>query len=325
MHRRVFIDAVAASMVAVPLGAAAQNSVRVRRIATLTNDEPEAQATLDRRNAALSALGWVEGQNLRVERRSASGNLELLDRFADELARLNVEIIGTLGTPAALAAKNATKTIPIVIYSAADPVGSGLVASLAKPGGNVTGFSLLGPEIELKRVELLRELVPGLLRLGVLETANPYYRTRRNDFAQKCRSLGVQPMFFEVATQDDVASAIREMARRGAQALIIPQESLFFENPALVMSLASQYALPAVTSNGSIVEAGALAVLTTSLDEQNERFAWFVDKILRGAKPSELPIQQPTRFTLVVNLKAAKSLGLTIPRSVLLRADEVVN
>ena len=324
MDRRVFIDAMTASMVAAPLVAIAKNSATVRRIGILTTDSPETQATLDRTFAPLRDLGWVEGQNLRVERRYTSGNIELLRPFAEELVRLKVEIIGTLGTPAALAAKNATKTIPIVIWSAADPVGTGLVASLARPGGNVTGFSFLSPEIETKRVELLRELMPGLLRVGVLETANPYYRARRSDFEQACRSLGIQPLFFEVTRQGEVERAITEMARRGAQALMVPQEPLFYEKPVPLMTVASKYALPTVTANGAILEAGALVLLVHSENEQDERFAWFVDKILRGAKPAELPIQQPTRFTLVVNLKAAKALGLTVPRSILLRADEVV-
>ena len=158
--------------------------------------------------------------------------------------------MSSLGSPS----KNATKTIPIVTYSAGDVVGTGLVASLSRPGGNITGFSFLLPEIEIKRVELLRELVPGLLRIGVLETANLYLRARRKEFEQACRTLGVQPIFFEVATQADVERAITEMARRGAQALMVPQEPLFFENPVPLMTLASRYALPTVTANGNIVD-----------------------------------------------------------------------
>jgi putative ABC transport system substrate-binding protein len=189
-----------ASTLAAPVVSFTQTSSKVRRIGTLTTDSPETQATLERIYAPLRTLGWVEGQNLRVERRYASGRVELLRPMAEELVELRVELIGTLGTPATLAAKNATKSIPIVIWSAADPVVSGLVSSLARPGGNVTGFSFLTRELDIKRVELLQELVPGLLRLGVLETSNPYYRARRSDFELACRSLGVQPMFFEVAT-----------------------------------------------------------------------------------------------------------------------------
>ena len=325
MDRRLFIDAMTVSMVTAPLVAIAQDSAKVRRIGILTTESPETQATLDRNFAPLRALGWVEGQNLRVERRYVSGKLELLRPYAEELVRLRVEIIGTLSTPAGLAAKNATQTIPIVIWSAGDPVGSGLVASLAWPGANVTGFSFLSPELDTKRVELLRELVPGLIRVGVLETANPYYRSRRSRFEQACRSLGVQPIFFEVATQSDVEIAIAGMARLGAQALIVPQEPMLYEAPIPLMVVASKFALPTLTANGNILAAGALILLAHSEEEQDERFAWFVDKILRGVKPAELPIQQPTRFKLVVNLKAAKALGLTVPRSILLRADEVIN
>lgn len=323
MDRRVFIEAMAVAMVAAPLVAIAQTS-EVRRIGILTTDAPDTPARRDLVLAPLRALGWVEGKNLRVERRYTGGNVDLLRPFAEELVRLRVEVIGTLGTPAAIAAKSATNTIPIVLWSAADPVGSGLVASLARPGGNVTGFSFLSPEVTAKRLELLRDLVPGLLRVGVLETANPVYRDRRSAFEQTCRALGVQPIFFEVATLGDVEKAITEMARRGAQGLMVPQEPLFYENSVPVMTVASKFALPTATANGSILIAGALVFLNYDGDEQDERFAWFVDKILRGAKPAELPIQQPTRFSLAVNLKAAKALGLTVPQSILLRADEII-
>jgi putative tryptophan/tyrosine transport system substrate-binding protein len=323
MDRRAFIGVVTCGLVVVPLASVAQKSATVRRIGILTTDSPENQPKLDRIYPPLRALGWVVGQNLLVERRYVSGKVDLLQPFAEELVRLKVEIIGTQGTPAALAAKNATKAIPILLLGAWDPVGSGLVESLSRPGGNVTGFSLLGPEIDAKRVALLRELVPGLQRLGVLETASPYFRARRSDFEQVCRSLGVQPMFFEVATQGEVENAITEMARRGAQALMVPQEALFYENPDPLMTAASKYALPTLWAN-NLMAAGALAFFTYSNAEQNERIAWFVDKILRGAKPAELPIQQPTRFVLGINLKAAKALGLTIPKSILLRADEVI-
>lgn len=325
MDRRMFIDAVTASIVAVPLVALAQEVATVRRIGVLDINSPETQAERDQYFAPLRALGWVEGKNLLVERRYVSGKVELLRPFAEELVRLKVEIIGTVSTPATLAAKDATKTIPIVIWSASDPVRTGLVASLSRPGGNVTGLSLLGPEINAKRLALLRELVPGLLRVGVLETANPIFRAERSDFEQACRSLGVQPIFFEVATQVQVENAITEMARRGAQALMIPGEPLFYENPVPVMAAASKYALPAVTSERKILAEGALVSLSYSEAEQYELFAWFVDKILRGAKPAELPMQQPTRFQLGVNLKAAKALGITVPQSILLRADEVIN
>jgi len=324
MDRRMFIDAVTASIVAVPVVALARKVATVRRIGVLDINSPETQAERDQYFAPLRALGWVEGKNLLVERRYVSGKVELLRPFAEELVRLKVEIIGTVSTPATLAAKDATKTIPIVIWSAWDPVRTGLVASLSRPGGNVTGLSLLGPEIDAKRLSLLRELVPGLQRVGVLETANPYFRARRSDFEQACQSLGVQPIFFEVATQGEVENAIAKMARRGAQGLIVPGEPLFYENPVPVMAAVLRFALPAVTSDRKTLAEGGLVSLSYSDPEQYELFAWFVDKILRGAKPAELPMQQPTRFELRVNLKAAKALGITVPRSILLQADEVI-
>jgi putative ABC transport system substrate-binding protein len=324
MDRRVFVGAITVGGgLTESLVAMAQQAKTVRRIGILSTDAPETQAP-EWINTPLRALGWVEGQNLHIERRFASGNIERLKPLAEELVRLEVEIIGTLSTPAGLAAKNATKTIPIVIYSTADAVGTGLVASLARPGGNITGFTLVTAELTAKRLELLREIVPGLLRVGILETSSPYFRVIRPDLEQSFRSLGVQPMFFEVATLAEMERAITEMARRGAQALMVPQEPLFYENPVPLMVVALRFSLPTIGASGSIVEAGGLAVLSHSGQEQRERFAWFIDKILRGAKPAELPIQQPTRFELVINVKAAKSLGLAIPQSVLLRADRVV-
>ena len=324
MDRRIFIDAVALGLVAAPLAAIGQRSATVRRIGSLSANSPESRERLDLLYGPLRALGWIEGRNLRVERRYASGEYSLLPALAEELVRLDVEIIATLGTPAGLAAKNATKTIPIVLWSSSDPVANGLVASLARPGGNVTGFSFQTPELDIKRVELLHELIPDLLRIGVLETTNPYFRARRSDFERACRTLGVQPIFFEVATENETENAVKEMAHRGAQALLVPQEPLFFQQPAWLMNLASKHALPTITGNESIVAAGALALLATTGNEQDERFAWCVDKILRGAKPADIPVQQPTKFRFVVNLKAAKALGLTVPRSILLRADEVI-
>lgn len=325
MDRRTFISAMTASMIAPPLVAIAQHAALVRRIGVLAIDPLPTQAELTAEAAPLRALGWVEGQNLLVERRYANGRAELLRPFAEELVRLKVEIIGTLSTPATLAAKNATSTIPIVIWSADDPVGAGLVASLSRPGGNVTGLSLLGPEVDAKRLALLRELLPGLLRVGVLENSgNPYYRAHRSEFAQACRSLGIQPIFVEVAAESEMQNAIGEMARLGAQALLVPRGDVFYTSRVPLMTAASKYALPTVTANREMLAEGALAFLSFSEAEQSQRYASFVDRILRGAKPAELPMEQPTRFELGINLKTARALGLTVPQSLLLRADEVI-
>jgi putative ABC transport system substrate-binding protein len=327
MDRRTFIGAVAAGMIATPLAASAQTAATVRRIGVLfsgTPDAPPTPAELEVENAPLHALGWVEGKNLLVERRYANGRAELLAPLAEELVRLKVEIIVTAGTPAALAAKNATTTIPIII-SAGDPVRSGLVASLARPGGNITGFSIVGPEIDAKKLSLLRELLPSLQRIGVLETStNPHFRAVRKEFEQTCRSLGLQPIIIEVAAAGELENAIAEMARLRAQALFVQGDSLFYDNGHQIMSAALRYALPTLAGDKVMLEAGALVTYGGSVAGAHQRYAVLIDRILRGAKPADLPIEQPTRFDLGFNLKTAKALGITVPQTMLLRADEVI-
>jgi putative ABC transport system substrate-binding protein len=324
MDRRTFIGAVAAGMIAAPLAASAQTATTVRRIGALFPNAQQTQADLEVEDAALRALGWVEGKNLLVERRYAE-RAELLRPFAEELVRLKVEIIVTWGTAATLAAKRATTTIPIIIGSAGDPVTTGLVASLARPGGNITGFSIVGPEIDAKRLSLLRELVPGLQRVGVLaNSANPYNRAVRKEFEQTGRSLGLQLIIIEVATAGELENALAEMARRRAQALFVQREDLFVDNRVPLMSAALRYALPTLAANKELVENGALVSYAHNKEEQHRRWAGFVDRILRGAKPADLPIEQPTKFELIINLKTAKALGITVPQSLLMRADEVI-
>ncbi len=249
-----------------------------------------------------------------MERRYAGGKADQLRPLAEELVRLKVEMILTWGTDGALAAKSATTTIPIVMLSVGDPVRAGLIASLARPGGNITGYSLAGPEVSEKLLSLLRELLPGLHSVGVLEYPdNPYYRAVRHDFEQACKSVGMQPIIVEVAVASELANAISEIVRRQAKVLVVPDEDLFIENRASLMSDALKRGLPIVTESREILQAGALALYGPSLAEKRERNAAFVDRILRGAKPADLPIEQPTRFDLVINLKAAKALGITIP------------
>jgi putative ABC transport system substrate-binding protein len=265
------------------------------------------------------------GKNLLIERREANGRAELLRPFAEELVRLKVEIIVTNGTAAALAAKNATTTIPIIMYSAGDPVRAGLVASLARPGGNITGFSIVSPEIEAKCLTLLRELLPGLQRVGVLENStNPYFRAVRKEFEQTCRSLGMQPIIIEVAAAGELENAIAEMARRRAQALFVQREGLLYDNRVPLMSAALRHALPTLTTYSGMLEAGALVSYAHSVAENDQRYAAFIDRIIRGAKPADLPIEQPTKFELGINLKTAKALGITVSKEMLLRADEVI-
>src|SRR6266705_548715 len=296
MDRRAFIGGVSCALILVPLAARAQTAKTVRRIGVLGSGAQPTPDEFLQAYAPLRELGWVEGQNLLVERRYANGRAELLRPLAEELVRLKVEIIVTDGTPATLAAKNATTTIPIIMGSAGDPVGAGFVASLARPGGNITGCSIVSPEIDAKRLSLLRELLPGLQRVGVLENpTNLYFRAARKEFEQACRSLGLQPIIIEVAAAGELENAIAELARRRAQALFVQRDGLFYDNRVPLLSAALRYALPTLGTYKEMLEAGALAFYTHSDAENLQRYAAFVDRILRGAKPADLPIEQPTR------------------------------
>jgi ABC-type uncharacterized transport system substrate-binding protein len=269
--------------------------------------------------------GWIAGQNLLIERRYANGRAELLQSFAEELVRLKVELIATRSTPAAVAAKNATTSIPIVMMSAGDPVRTGLVASLARPGGNITGYSTVSPELDAKDLSLLRETLPAAQRIGVLvNPTNPISAVRQKESDQVYRSFGTQPIIIAVAGESELENAVAEIARQRAQALVVVDDPLFYVHRVRIMNAARRYSLPTIVEDRDMLEAGGLLCYAFSSPEQNRRVAAFIDKILRGAKPADLPIEQPTKFELIINLKTAKALGITIPESLLLRADEVI-
>jgi putative ABC transport system substrate-binding protein len=325
MDRRTVIGVVAAAVVAAPLAASAQTATTVRRIGFLSSGARPSMAELNEETAPLRKLGWVEGKNLFVERRYTAGRAELLQPLAEELVRLKVELIVTFGTNATLAAKNATTTIPIIIKSAGDPARIGLVATLARPGGNITGYSIISPELNVKRLALLRELFPVMQSVAWLENSvNPYFRAARIDLEQACRSLGIQPIFVQVAAASELPDAVAEAARQRARALLVPTDTLFYEYRAEIMRAALKHALPTMAQRITVVEDGALIAYDPTLAEENYRNAAFIDRILHGAKPADLPIEQPTKFELIINLKTAKALGITIPPSLLLRADEVI-
>jgi putative ABC transport system substrate-binding protein len=224
-----------------------------------------------------------------------------------------------------VAAKEATTHIPIVIYSAGDPVGAGLVASLSRPGGNITGFSILTTELDVKRLEVLHEVLPSAQRVGELVNPNnPAFRVARKEYEEAFRSLGMQPIFINVAVASELGNAFAELARRRAQALVVRQDNLFVTNSVSIMRASVEHALPTMVGSRDMVEDGGLVSYTYSPEERNRRFAFFLDKILRGAKPADLPVERPTKFKLVINLNTANALGLTIPQSLLLRADEVI-
>jgi putative ABC transport system substrate-binding protein len=267
----------------------------------------------------------VEGRNLEVERRYADGRFESLQPLAEELVRAKVEIIVTAGTAAALAAKRATTTIPI-IFSTGDPVLLGLVASLARPGGNLTGFSQASPEVTAKYLSVLKELLPGLQRIGVLwDEGNPYARAIRDQFAQVCQSLGLVQSSVEIDARSQISDAIAQLVQRRAQALVLPGQDIVWDHRLEIVDAAMKQGLPTMTEDPAIVqEAGALIAYSTTWAERFRLRAEYIDRILRGAIPADLPVQQPKKFELVVNLKTARALGLAIPKQLLLRADEII-
>jgi len=325
MNRRGALAMLSGSLVlGGTLGARAQPATKVRRIGMLFpgDNSPSEEISLW---AAVRALGWSEGHNLVIENRYARFKPELLRSYAEELVRLNVEIIGTTGNDATVAAKNATTRIPIIMALAVEPIGAGLVASLARPGGNVTGFSHPYVELDAKRMALLRELLPTAQRIGVLaDPSNRHTKVMREDRERALRSLGMEPIVVEIAADSELENAVAEVARRGARALTILGSYMFYVNRVLIMRAALRHALPTIVSSSEYVEAGGLLSLSHDSAENDRIFAYFVDKILRGAKPADLPVQQPSRFWLLINLKTAKALGLTIPQSMLLRANEVI-
>jgi len=317
---------VAVLLVASPRMAVAQGSTVVRRIGVLEPSAPFTPEDIREEAEPLRKLGWVEGHNVQVERRYANNRLETLQPLAEELVRAKVEVIVTGGTAATLAAMRATTTIPIVFRAAGDAVLLGLVANLARPGGNVTGYSQAGPEVTAKYLSLLKELLAGVQRIGVIEfSPNPYFRAARGQFEHTCRSLGLEPIVVQIAAAGEIAGAITQLVRQRAQALVLRGDGFFYDHRFDIVNAAMKHGLPTLVEDGDIVrQAGALISYTATQAEQDLRRASNVDSILRGKKPADLPVQQPTKFELVINLKTARALGLTVPQPLLLRADEVI-
>jgi putative ABC transport system substrate-binding protein len=315
---------------AAPLAAEAQPAAKVARIGYLTPNLASNPLLRDAFLQALRDLGYVEGRNLAIEYRDAEGNLERLPALAAELVALKVDVIFVGGgTRVTLAAMQATKTVPIVFTDVGDPVSSGLVTNLARPGGNVTGLSSLGPELVGKRLELLKQAVPGVNRIAVLflpgalgERTDKEMLTAADVAA---RSLGVQPQFVEAARDpDEFARAFSDMHSARAGAVTVLPSNRFRREHRRLVDLAAENRLPAVYTSREFVVAGGLMSYGANEPDLFRRAATYVDKILKGAKPGDLPVEQPTKFELVINLKTAKALGLTIPQSVLARADEVI-
>jgi putative ABC transport system substrate-binding protein len=273
----------------------------------------------------LQEFGYVEGKNLAIEYRSADGRPERFPELASELVRLNVDLIVTRGTPAALAAKNATGRIPVVMASSGDPVTSGVVTGLARPGGNITGLSADATEIEGKRLELLKQMLPSASRIaGLFNMSNPVAHSQWKETEKGARSLRLHVQLFDVRKPEDFPRAIEAAMRQRADAMVVGLDTLFQAHRQALVDVVTKHRLPAIYQSREFVDIGGLITYAVSYPHMYKRAARFVDKIFKGAKPGDLPIEQPVKFELVINLKTAKALGLTIPPSLLSRADEVI-
>jgi putative ABC transport system substrate-binding protein len=273
----------------------------------------------------LRALGYVESKTILIECREAPGHYERVPPLAAELVRLKVDVIVTDGLSPALAAKQATKTIPIVMGTVGDPVGSGLVDSLARPGGNITGLTLATAEMNTKRLEFLKAVAPASTRVAVLvNPGNPGAANGLRETEAAARSLGLRIRVVDARGPQDLDRAFAGMVKEQTDAVVILPDPILFEHRARIVALAAKQRLPAVGEAREFAEAGSLMTYGPRIDENFRRAAFFVDKILRGVKPGDLPVEQPTKFELVINLKTAKALGLTIPPALLQRADQVI-
>jgi ABC-type uncharacterized transport system substrate-binding protein len=317
---------VAVMLLAVAVIAAAQQPTKIPRIGFLMSTSPSAgSARIEAFRQGLRELGYVEGKNIVIEWRHAEGKLDRLSELAAELVRLKVEMIVTAGPVPTRAAKAATSTIPIVMTQDPDPVGNGFVASLARPGGNITGLSTLAPEISGKQLELLKEIVPRLSRVAVFGTSTiPGYAQRLKETELAAGAFGVQLQYLDILGPKDIESAFRAASKGRADAVLALGSPVFILQRIQIADLAVKSRLPAIYDRREFVEDGGLISYATSLTDLSHRAATYVDKILKGAKPGDLPVQQPTKFELVINLKTAKQIGLTIPPSVLARADRVI-
>jgi putative ABC transport system substrate-binding protein len=323
--RRKFITLLGGAAAAWPLAAGGQQVGRIYRIGMFTAGERLLPKTWSIFTDGLKELGWIEGRNIVFEPRYAENDLERLPGLAAELVRLQVDVIVAFGTLAPLAAKRATSTTPIVMANAGDPLGSGLVASLARPGGNVTGMSLMAPDLGGKRLELLKEIFPQLSRAAVIwNAANPYSALVFEETQGAAKTFAIEVQSLEVRGPRDFDSALNSDMRKRVDALVVVEDPLTFNHRKQLADFCIESRLPSIHGLREFVDAGGLVAYGANLDELYRRAVGFVDKVLKGAKPADLPVQQPTKFELVINLKTARALGLTIPPTVLARADEVI-
>jgi putative tryptophan/tyrosine transport system substrate-binding protein len=324
IRRREFITLFGGAAASWPIAARAQVAEKTYTVGILS--AAEVIPTLNMAFAeGLRELGWIEGKNVVFERRYAENRLERLPELVVDLVRLKVDVIAAAGTLAPLRAKQATTTIPIVMTAAGDPLGSGLVASLARPGGNVTGMSLMAPDLGGKRLELLKEVLPRLTRVAILwNAANPYSALVFKETQSATRTLGIEVQSLEVRGPDDFDDTFEAARRQHPEALITVEDPLTVSHRMRIAEFASAQQLPSLHGAREFVAVGGLISYGASLADLFRRAAYFVDKIFKGAKPGDMPVQQPTKFELVINLRTAKALSVEIPDKLLALADEVI-
>ena len=333
MNRRAFITGITGGLLAAPLAAEAQQAAKIVRIGLLSPGSPSDAGRKPSDLAVLFAafrerlreLGYVEGQNIKIESRWAEDNYDRLAGLAADLVRLKVDVIVTYGTPASQAAKRAAGTIPIVMAAIIDPVASGLVTNIARPGGNLTGQSMMSPDLVGKQLEILKEVVPKVSRVALLHNpANPGNAPQVRHAQDAAPALGVRLQPLGARGPSEVDSAFAAMTSEQAGAVIVLVDAVLQDNRTRITDLAARHRLPAVYGLNEYAAAGGLMAYGPNRLDMFRRAATYVDKILKGANPGDLPVEQPTKFELVINLKTANALGLTIPPSLLLRADQVI-
>jgi putative ABC transport system substrate-binding protein len=325
MERRTFVALVLGGLLAVPLAAEGQPVTKVYRLGILTVQSRQRAPLYRLLPQALRELGYVEGQNLVIEWRFAEGHVARLPELAADLVRLNVDVILAAFMPEILAAKQATNSIPIVMVSSVDPVGNGLVASLSRPGANITGMAIQPPEFGGKQVELIKQAVPSLSRLAVVwDPLYPGFMAFYKHAETAARVLGITLQSIEVQQASDFEAAFARLAKERPNGLAVWPTNIIGVQNARIQSFAEQNRLPIIYPTKAFMDTGGLISYGVNVDEQFRRVATYVDRVLKGAKPADLPVEQPTKFELVINLKTAKTLGLTIPPSLLGRADEVI-
>ena len=323
MRRREFITLVG-SAGAWPLAAHAQQ--KIPRIGFMGNSTAALETNLvDAFREGLRELGYEEGRNIAIEYRWADGNYDRFPTLAEELIGAKVDAIVTAGTPAALAVKRATTTVPLVMVAVGDPIGTGLVSSLARPGGNLTGLSSIAPDLEGKRLQLLREVVPALSHVAMfVNSLNPFHVSSMKQARAAAQAMGIKLQLHDIPKSEDLDDAFAAIRKERPDALLILADRVFLHNRQRMMDFTNEQRLPNINAYKELVEVGGLMSYGPSYEDMHKRAAIYVDKILKGTKPADLPIEQPSKFTFIVNLKAAKALGVTVPSQLLGLADQLI-